>query len=53
MVSLRIGKNLNQRVREEKEVKRQGGWGVSDGSHLGMEEKKKRAIWNTPCSSVQ
>lgn len=27
MVPLRIGKNLNQRVGEEKGVKRQGGWG--------------------------
>lgn len=48
MVSLRFGKNLNQGVREERS--QETGWlgYVPDGSHLGMEERKRRAICNIP-----
>lgn len=54
MVPLRIGKNLNQRVGEEKGVKRQGGWGVFLMDPIWEWKRGKREPSGIlPVSSVQ
>lgn len=54
MVPLRIAKNLNQRVGEEKGVKRQGGWSVFLIDPIWEWKRGKRELSGIlPVSSMQ